>query len=782
MSEDKFELLKSIKKLGIEKDLIQGSFGIEKENVRVDKNGYLALSPHPNAFGSKLTNPYIITDFSESQIEMITPTFTKLEECYEFLENIHRIVLNELKDEYLWPQSMPPNLPEEEYIPVANYEDNADGNYQRLYRDHIATVYGKKKLLISGIHYNFSFPDKFLETLYKGLGEKDSFKNFKDFKDDVYLKICRNFYRYSPIMIYLFGASPSVHSSFDSRELEKLEKISEDSYAVPKATSMRNSDKGYRNLEKFVVSYESVEAYARDITALVEKELIQSPKEYYSPIRLKTKKDKNILKYLLEKGIDYVELRFLDLNPLNKIGIDLETLQFIHLFIIYSLLKKEKNKKIELFHLDNSDLVASFGRQEDMQIKISENEEVPFEQWAKNIINEMKNMVKEIGVNEEYFSLIIKNAEDKIKDKHKSNSSIIYEGIKEKNYIDYHMDKAIEYAALNQINQFNLLGYEDLELSTQILLKDAIKRGIKVEVIDRNENFIMLSKDDKVEYIKQATKTSLDSYSTVLIMENKSVTKMVLEKNNIRVPEGKNYDEIILAKDDYSLFKGKAIVIKPKSTNFGLGITIFKEEFSQNLYNRAIDIAFSHDSSVIIEEFIEGKEYRIFVIGDQVVGILHRVPANICGDGKKTIKELVYEKNLDPLRGKGYKTPLEKINLGEAEEIFLEAQGFDFDYIPGDNQIVYLRENSNVSTGGDSIDYTDDIPDGYKKVAIAAAKAVGARICGVDMMIKNLNEGYKEENYGIIELNFNPAIHIHCYPYKGKNRKLGDKILDILGF
>jgi glutamate--cysteine ligase len=779
MNENKFELLKVIKSLGIEMELVQGSFGLEKENIRVDKEGRLALTPHPKTFGSKLSNPYIITDFSESQIEMITPTFTKIEECYKFLENIHRIVLNELDGEYLWPQSMPPNLPEEQCIPVANYEDNDDGNYQRQYRNHIAEVYGKKKLLISGIHYNFSFVDSFLEILYKGLGEKQSFKNFKD---DIYLKICRNFFRYSPILIYLFGASPSVHSSFDEKGLEGLERINENTFAFSGATSMRNSDKGYRNLEKFMVSYKSVENYAKDITALVELGLIQSPKEYYSPIRLKTKRDKNVLKYLLEKGIDYIELRFLDLNPLSKIGVDLTTLKFIHLFILYALLKEEENKNIELFHLENSDLIASFGRQKEIQININNEERISFKSWAKNIINEMKDMVKEIGINEEEFSLIIKNAEYKIEDEYKSNASIIYDGVKEKNYIDYHMDKAIEYADLNQINQFNLLGYEDLELSTQILLKDAIKRGIKVEVIDRNENFIMLSSGDKVEYIKQATKTSLDSYATVLIMENKSVTKMVLEKNNVRVPKGKNYDEIVLAKNDYKIFEGKPIVIKPKSTNFGLGITIFKEGFSQKIYNRAVDIAFSHDSSIIIEEFIEGKEYRIFVIGDQVVGILHRVPANVCGDGEKNIRELVYEKNKDPLRGKGYKTPLEKINLGEAEEIFLGAQGYDFDYVPSKNQIVYLRENSNVSTGGDSIDYTDDIPDEYKKVAITSAKAVGATICGVDMMIKNLNEGYKEENYGIIELNFNPAIHIHCYPYKGKNRKLGDKILDILGF
>ena len=182
----------------------------------------------------------------------------------------------------------------------------------------------------------------------------------------------------------------------------------------------------------------------------------------------------------------------------------------------------------------------------------------------------------------------------------------------------------------------------------------------------------------------------------------------------------------------------------------------------------------------LLEEFIKGKEYRFLVIDNKVAGILHRVPANVKGDGIKTIRELVAIKNEDPLRGYHYVTPLEKINLDENAALFLKNQGKDFEYIPQKDEIVYLRENSNISTGGDSIDYTDDIPQKFKNIAVNASKAVGARICGVDMML----EDYKDKNskYGIIELNFNPAIHIHCYPYKGKERKIGEEVLKVLGF
>ncbi|WP_256872275.1 hypothetical protein [Paenibacillus sp. 79R4] len=231
----------------------------------------------------------------------------------------------------------------------------------------------------------------------------------------------------------------------------------------------------------------------------------------------------------------------------------------------------------------------------------------------------------------------------------------------------------------------------------------------------------------------------------------------------------------------FANYLGRQIVIKPKSTNFGLGITIFTGEFTEEDYRKAFEIAFDYDRTALLEEFMTGKEYRFLVMGDEVVGILHRVPANVIGDGVHTVAQLIHEKNKDPLRGKGYKTPLERIQLGDAEKLFLKGQGKTAEDIPTNGDIVYLRQNSNISTGGDSIDYTDDIPDSYKQLAIRSAKgAVGATFCGVDMMIDAYKDEANDHNYSIIEINFNPVIHIHCYQYKGKNRKADDKILDLL--
>ena len=263
-------------------------------------------------------------------------------------------------------------------------------------------------------------------------------------------------------------------------------------------------------------------------------------------------------------------------------------------------------------------------------------------------------------------------------------------------------------------------------------------------------------------------------------MENKSVTKHILKRNGIHVPEGEEYSSIEAARQSLSKWAGQPAVIKPKSTNFGLGISIFPDGTDQAGLAEGLKIAFKEDNSILIESFVEGKEYRFLVIGEETIAVLHRVPANVIGDGNSTIQQLIEKKNRDPLRGTGHITPLEKIQINDSLKLYLQQQGLTIDSVIPEGKIQYIRENSNISTGGDSIDVTDTVPDIFKHLAVKAAKSVGANICGVDMMIENVEDGTSP--YSIIELNFNPAIHIHAYPYKGKERNIAYPILKLLGF
>jgi len=323
---------------------------------------------------------------------------------------------------------------------------------------------------------------------------------------------------------------------------------------------------------------------------------------------------------------------------------------------------------------------------------------------------------------------------------------------------------------------------ENLELSTQVLIAEARLRGIDVEILDAADNFIALRRDGRTEYVKQATRTSADTYISALLMENKQVTKHVLRAAGLQVPEGRHYHDAGPARLDFSHWSGRRIVVKPNSTNFGEGITILGPDTDASTFGAAVDTAFAHDSSVLVEAFVEGREFRFLVIGGKTRAVLHRVPANVTGDGRSTVRELVEAKNRHPFRGEGYRKPLEKIRLGDIELAFLANQNLNPDSVLREGETVYLRRNSNISTGGDSIDFSDTMPAVYQRIAERATAAVGATICGLDMIIPDLEQTGEDAPYSILELNFNPALHIHDYPALGENRHVERHVLDAIGF
>ena len=377
------------------------------------------------------------------------------------------------------------------------------------------------------------------------------------------------------------------------------------------------------------------------------------------------------------------------------------------------------------------------------------------------------------------FGDILKEKEAVIKERKNTYAYKLFELCKDKGYVQAHMHLAYKHKEDAHKERFLLKPYTDMELSTQIVMKESIKRGISVHILDRKENFIELSRGANRQYVKQATKTSKDQYITVLAMENKSVTKYILKRNGIQVPEGEEFSTIEDAKESIHKWTGQPVVIKPKSTNFGIGISIFPNGTDEAGLAEGLKIAFKEDNSILVEPFVRGKEYRFLVIGDETIAVLHRVPANVTGDGVSTIQQLIEMKNRDPLRGTGHKTPLEKIQINENIKLFLQQQNLTIDSVIPEGKMQYLRENSNISTGGDSIDVTGTVPDSFKHIAVKAAKSVGAKICGVDMMIENMADD--SSAYSIIELNFNPAIHIHAYPFKGIDRNVAYPILKLLG-
>lgn len=728
--------------------------GIEKEGLRVKKDGTLATTPHPITLGSRSFHPYIQTDFSDVQLELITPPLTGAKSINQWLPALHDVTYHSMNDEeWIWPLSMPGSLPEEKDIPIARLEKRADV----VYREYLAKVYGKKKQMQSGIHINFEFDTAILNALYE---KQTDITSKEDFQSAVYMKLARNFLRYRWMLSYLFGASPTVMENFYPSDV-----------AVPEhyARSLRNSHLGYTNDEEVIVSYESLEAYVESIQTLVFSGALSEEREFYSPIRLRGTKQ---VKDMLNKGIAYVELRNFDLNPFTSFSITEQDLVFVKMFCYLMIWLDEETTAVTSKTGDEKNHLTSVEHPKAVS---------QFKEEGLALLEEMQQMAVHSGY--EKAEAAVAWAKELFEYPEKTLSAQIMDGIEaEGDYIAFGMKLAQQYKQEAMEKPYQLRGFTSLEMSTQLLIHDALQTGITVDVIDEHDQFVKLSYGNHIEYVKNGNMTSKDTYISSLIMANKTVTKKILAENGFHVPGGGEYQTAEEAQNDFWRYQNKAIVVKPKSTNYGIGISIFKNGPTQEDFNQAIKIAFKEDSSVLVEEYIVGTEYRFFVVNDHVPAVLLRTPANVIGNGTATVKELVDEKNQDPLRGTHHRAPLEKIVLGEIEQLMLKEQGYSTESIPEKGTVVYLRENSNISTGGDSIDVTDEMHDSYKELAVKMAEAIEANVTGIDLIIPDLTQPstIQSPGYTVIEANFNPAMHMHAYVYKGKNRRLTKEILIML--
>ncbi|MBD3109119.1 bifunctional glutamate--cysteine ligase GshA/glutathione synthetase GshB [Bacillus sp. AGMB 02131] len=732
--------------------LLKARYGIEKESQRVDLSGNLAKTDHPKSISIRDKHPYIQRDFSETQIELITPVTESLKELFDYLAAIHDVAYRSMSDnEMLWPLSMPPQLPEkEEDIVIAKLKSSESVQY----RQSLAHSYGRRKQMLCGTHFNFEFGDELLQALFNVQLE---IKDYQQFKEEIYLKVTRNYLHYQWLVTYFYGASPISEKNF----------FEEDSLNEA-VRSIRCSKYGYTNSDDVQVSYSSIQNYLSDLSLMIKRGLLVEEKELYAPIRLR---GGHHVSDLADHGVHYIELRNIDLNPFETYGISYKQVEFLHLFLIYLLWKDEGNdcdEWVKMGELYNNAVALEHPL-----------EHTQFEIEAKKIIDEMEHVVEilDLSISDTLFV----HLREMLMDPSKTLAGRLYKESQKSSQSEVATYIAKENYKKSWSKPYQLTGFTDMELSTQILMFDAIQQGIELEVLDRQAQFLKLQLKDHVEYVKNGNMTSKDNYVSTLIMENKTVTKKILQRHGFRVPMGEEFLTIEQALRSYDLFSTKPFVVKPKTTNYGLGISIFKEGANYEDYQKAITLAFKEDSSILIEEFIKGTEYRFFVLDGQVYAVLLRVPANVKGDGIQTIEDLVIQKNRDPLRGRDHRTPLENIQLGELEKLILKGQGYRIDSILDKDEIVYLRENSNISTGGDSIDVTDQIPDDYKKIAVDAVSALEVKICGIDLIIENIAVPAANKNaYGIIEANFNPSMYMHIYPYKGKSRRLTKHIIHYL--
>ena len=377
--------------------------GLEKESLRAAPDGALALTPHPAALGSPLTHPHITTDFSESQPELVTGTHGSVQACLDELRQIHQVVYAEmaaLGDEMLWASSMPCKLPPDEMIPLGYYGTSNVGRAKSVYRMGLGHRYGRRMQTISGIHYNWSLP---------GAGSEQ------------YFGLIRNFRRHAFLLLYLFGASPVVCGTFVQGRQHALQPLGSRAMYLPHATSLRMGRLGYQSdaQSTLAVSYNGLEGYAASLQDALTRPwpayeaigiqapsgdynqlavtLLQIENEFYGTIRPKRviEPGERPLHALRARGVEYVEVRLMDLNPFLPVGIDEQTMRFLDVFLLHCLLSDsppDSPAEIEALKR-NQHLVAERGREPGLKLACG-GMEVALTDWAAQVLGELPALAR----------------------------------------------------------------------------------------------------------------------------------------------------------------------------------------------------------------------------------------------------------------------------------------------------------------------------------------------------------------------------------------------------
>jgi glutamate--cysteine ligase len=394
--------------------LLDGLKGVEKESLRVRADGHLALTDHPYELGSALTSAHITTDFSESLIELVTPTFRTSAELLAYLRDLHQFVYRNLGDELLWATSMPCRVSGDDAIPVARYGNSNVGRMKTVYREGLRHRYGALMQAISGVHFNYSFPALFWDVYAQAREAAPG----QQFVSQGYFELLRNYRRLGWIVLYLFGTSPAADRSFLASGQSELPWLDADTAYEPFGTSLRMSDIGYRNRNQadVQVSLNGVDEYARDLRRATEvpypayeqlgvrvdghwrqlnSNLLQIENEYYSFIRPKrvTRPGERPSAALRRAGVEYVEVRALDVSAYDPVGVNQNKLRFIEAFLALCVLRDSPPMDDRgLRETDDNHLrVARRGREPGLMLQ-RDGRAQPLHSWAREILDAMEGV------------------------------------------------------------------------------------------------------------------------------------------------------------------------------------------------------------------------------------------------------------------------------------------------------------------------------------------------------------------------------------------------------
>ena len=726
----------------------QANLGLEVTMHRVDSHGCLAATRHPHAFGSAHQNQQLRPGFSASALKFSTPVRRDIPALMAYLNGLNTAARRTLGEgEQLWPLSSTPVLPTDlATIPLADVDQIG---YQR--RRDLARKYDIQKLMTTGSHVNLSLNETLFTRLYTETFHQQ-YHSYVDFRNAVYLKVAQGLVRMNWLIQYLFGASPSLAVT--------------DTTSRHQRSSVQHPDGRYSQV---IGDYTSIDRYVAKLTAAVRDKQLLSVSDFDGPVCFRSNGQ---LAKMTRQGVYYLEYRGLDLDPTSPVGVDANAVAFLRLLASYFVMMPALPVK----------MVPQVNVQADQltQQVLAENPTTASVQAAPaaQVLEALADFVKAYNLPNE-DAVLLKQLKKRVTDPKTTLSAQI---AMQADPLAWALKQATRYQ--NAINErpFELAGFTTLDLSSQQLVQQALTRGVRVDVVDAPANILRLTKLGRSQLVVNGSGTDLNPQALTTVLTNKAAAKQVLAEHGVQVPASQTYHTANQLIADYDRYvQAGGIVLKAADESHK--VVVFRIMPERELFEQVARQLFEQTPAVMAEEVVVASSYRFLVIDGRVQAIVERIPANIVGDGRSTVKALLDRKNGRALRGTAFKWPQSALQLGTVERYRLDSYHLTLDSVVSRGTQILLREDATFGNGADVLDATDDMHQSYVQAVEKLVADLHLSIAGVDVMIPNLYAELVPEHPEMavyLGIHAAPYLYPHLFPMFGTAQPVAGQLLDAL--
>ncbi|QGX69423.1 bifunctional glutamate--cysteine ligase GshA/glutathione synthetase GshB [Lactiplantibacillus plantarum] len=726
----------------------QANLGLEVTMHRVDDHGHLATTAHPQAFGSAQQNHQLRPGFSASALKFTTPVRRDIPALMAYLKGLNTAARRSLDaDERLWPLSSTPVLPDDlTNVPLADVDQVS---YQR--RRDLARKYELQRLMTTGSHVNMSLNEALFTRLYTETFHQQ-YHSYVDFHNAIYLKVAQGLVRMNWLIQYLFGASPRLAVT--------------DTTSRPQRSSVQHPDGRYSQVTG---DYTSIDRYVAKLTAAVRQQQLLSVNDFDGPVRLRSNGQ---LAMMARQGVYYLEYRGLDLDPTSPVGVDANAVAFVRLLASYFVMMPALPAK----------MVSQVNAQADQLTRqvLGENPTTASAQAvpAVQVLDALADFVKTYGLPNE-DAVLLKQLKSRVTDPKKTLSAQI---AMQADPLAWALERAARYQESSNERPFELAGFTALDLSSQQLAQQALTRGVQVDVVDPHANILRLTKLGRSQLVVNGSGTDLNPQALTTVLTHKAAAKQILAEHGVPVPASQTYHTANQLIADYDRYvQAGGIVLKAADESHK--VIVFRIMPERGLFEQVVRQLFEQTSAVMAEEVVVASSYRFLVIDGRVQAIVERIPANIVGDGRSTVKTLLDRKNGRALRGTAFKWPQSALQLGTIERYRLDSYHLTLDSVVSRGTQILLREDATFGNGADVLDATADMHQSYVQAVEKLVADLHLAVAGVDVMIPNLYAELVPEHPEMavyLGIHAAPYLYPHLFPMFGTAQPVAGQLLDAL--